>query len=221
MNDPYKVLGVPTNATEAQIKEAYRELAKKYHPDKYINNPLADLAAEKMREINEAYDTLMKKNNNSSQGGGYSAQGGYSARQNAGNGSGAYGGFNTNGGSGDYALIRRMINENRLDEAESALNGVTVRNAEWHYLMGVVKQRRGWYDMAYQHFARATQLDPYNMEYRNAFNAVNAQRGAYTAAGNGYGYNTQSSCCSCDTCTSLLCADCCCEAMGGDLIPCC
>ena len=68
MNDPYKVLGVPTNATESQIKEAYRELAKKYHPDKYINNPLADLAAEKMREINEAYDALMKKGNASSGG---------------------------------------------------------------------------------------------------------------------------------------------------------
>ena len=49
MNDPYKVLGVSPNATEAQIKEAYRELAKKYHPDKYVDNPLADLAAEKMR----------------------------------------------------------------------------------------------------------------------------------------------------------------------------
>ena len=60
MNDPYKVLGVPQNASDAQIKEAYRELAKKYHPDKYINNPLADLAAEKMREINEAYDYLTK-----------------------------------------------------------------------------------------------------------------------------------------------------------------
>ena len=229
MNDPYKVLGVPANATEAQIKEAYRELAKKYHPDKYVNNPLADLAAEKMREINEAYDTLMKKGSassggySSSNGGGYSGRGGYSSQR---SGSGAYGGtgyggFNANAGSSDYAAIRRMINENRMDDAESALNGVTVRNAEWHYLMGVVKQRRGWYDMAYQHFARATQLDPYNMEYRNAFNAVNSQRGAYTSAGNGYGYNTQSGCCSCDTCTSLLCADCCCEMMGGDLIPCC
>lgn len=213
MNDPYKVLGVPQNATDAQIKEAYRELAKKYHPDKYVNNPLADLAAEKMREINEAYDYLTKNKGNSSNSG-YSAGGSYYN-------SGFSGGQNSGSTNSNLAGIRKMINENRLDDAERALNGVTVRNAEWHYLMGVVKERRGWHDMAFQHFARATQLDPYNAEYRNAFNAMNARRGAYTAGGNQYGYGSRDSCCNCDTCSSLICADCCCEMMGGDLIPCC
>ena len=59
MTDPYKVLGVSPNATDEQVKSAYRELAKKYHPDNYANNPLADLAQEKMQEINQAYDTIM------------------------------------------------------------------------------------------------------------------------------------------------------------------
>lgn len=211
MNDPYKVLGVSPNATEAQIKEAYRELAKKYHPDKYVDNPLADLAAEKMREINEAYDYLMKnKNQNNRTGGSYSN---------------SYGGYNYNNTSSNsnnpLNHIRKMVNENRLDEAEAALNSVSVRNAEWHFLMGAVKQKRGWHDMAYQHFARAVQLDPYNAEYRNAYNTMNAQRGFYTSTSNGYGYNNTSTCCTCDNCTSLLCADCCCEMMGGDLVPCC
>ena len=60
MKDPYEVLGVPHGASEDEIKKAYRELARKYHPDNYANNPLADLAQEKMKEINEAYATLMK-----------------------------------------------------------------------------------------------------------------------------------------------------------------
>ena len=60
MKDPYEVLGVPHGASDEEIKKAYRELARKYHPDNYANNPLADLAQEKMKEINEAYDTLTK-----------------------------------------------------------------------------------------------------------------------------------------------------------------
>ena len=58
MSDPYKVLGVSPTATDEQVKEAYRALAKKYHPDQYSGSPIADLAGEKMKEINEAYEIL-------------------------------------------------------------------------------------------------------------------------------------------------------------------
>ena len=60
MSDPYSVLGVKPDASDDAIKRAYRELARKYHPDNYQNNPLADLAEEKMKEINQAYDTITK-----------------------------------------------------------------------------------------------------------------------------------------------------------------
>ena len=66
MNDPYSVLGVSRNASDDEIKKAYRDLARKYHPDNYNNNPLADLAQEKMKEINEAYDAINRERSSSS-----------------------------------------------------------------------------------------------------------------------------------------------------------
>ena len=68
MTDPYEILGVSQNATEDEINTAYRTLVKKYHPDKYVGNPLADLAAEKIREINQAYDIVMNNFKNKSSG---------------------------------------------------------------------------------------------------------------------------------------------------------
>ena len=58
MTNPYEVLGVSPSATDEDIKKAYRELAKKYHPDNYADSPLADLAEQKMKEVNEAYDEI-------------------------------------------------------------------------------------------------------------------------------------------------------------------
>ncbi len=69
--DPYKVLGISPNASDDEVKKAYRELARKYHPDNYVNNPLADLAQEKMKEINEAYDQITKQRSSGSSSGGY------------------------------------------------------------------------------------------------------------------------------------------------------
>ena len=61
MNDPYQILNIPPTATDEEVKRAYRDLARKYHPDNYHDNPLADLAQEKMKEINEAYDQIVSQ----------------------------------------------------------------------------------------------------------------------------------------------------------------
>ena len=109
----------------------------------------------------------------------------------------------------------------RIADAEQILNGVPTqgRNAEWFFLKGTVLYKRGWLDEAYNHFTRAVQLDPGNAEYRSAMNQVTNQR-----RGNFGGYNPGGQvggCTACDVCNGLICADCCCECMGGDLISCC
>ena len=105
MNNPYEVLGLKPGASEAEIKAAYKELVKKYHPDKYQNNPLADLAQEKLQEINEAYDTLMK--NRSSSGGGY--RGGQSYRP------------SSSSSSSNYNAVRQALDRGDLMAAEQML----------------------------------------------------------------------------------------------------
>ena len=75
MTDPYKVLGVSASASDEEVKDAYRKLAKKYHPDQYTDSPLAELASEKMKEINEAYDTIVAQRKNRTAGGGYTSGG--------------------------------------------------------------------------------------------------------------------------------------------------
>ena len=193
MKDPYQVLGITRNATDDEVKEAYRAMARKYHPDNYGDNPLSDLAQEKMQEINEAYDAIIRERR--------------SGNANA-------------GGGAQYTDIRNLIRTGRTIDAETLLDGIPApsRDAEWYFLKGSVLYKKGWLDEAYNHFSTATRMDPGNMEYRAAYNQLERQRqtGAYRAAPMG-----GAGCTGCDMCQGLLCADCCCECMGGDLIRCC
>lgn len=201
MKDPYEVLGVPKNATPDEIKAAYRKLAKQYHPDKYVGNPLADLAAEKFKEINEAYETLT--------GGNKSGQNYYSRER---------GKHSAGGNAGVFAQVRNLIGMNSLDEAERILDSVSDRNAEWFFLKGSIYIRRGWHDQGLNFIRQAVNMDPSNFEYRRTLNSLEAQRQQYGNIGRGMMADSASVC---NCCSNLICADCCCECMGGDLIPCC
>ncbi|MDR2933184.1 MAG: DnaJ domain-containing protein [Oscillospiraceae bacterium] len=207
MADPYKVLGVSPNASDEEVKAAYRELARKYHPDNYEGNPLSDLASQKMQEINAAYDDIMTQRKN-----GYTGGADYRSYQ--------------GGGASQFSDIRRLINARRVTEAEELLDGVpqASRDAEWYFLKGNVQYTRGWLDDAYESFSRACQMNPNNPEYASALNQLQWQRQTGRPAGRGYRTDpgmTRGGCSACDVCTALYCTDCCCECMGGDFIRCC
>ena len=208
MNNPYRILGVSPNATDDEIKQAYRELARKYHPDKYRDSDLADLAEEKMKEINAAYEEIRKQRS--------------SGNQNSGAGASGFSGPKSGSSSALYAQIRNLINQENVREAEHLLYGVAEaeRNAEWYFLMGCVLFKKGFYVDAQQMFDRACSMDPYNQEYRAAKDRM-AQQGAQYGSGYRTVDRSDTLCSACDCCSNLICADCCCEAMGGDLIPCC
>ena len=199
MKSPYEILGVSENASDDEIKKAYRELAKKYHPDNYNDSPLADLADEKMKEINDAYDQIcdMRRNgySGSKQNGSYASGSSYARTS--------------------FPDIRNYIAGGRLDDALELLNGVAdaQRDAEWYFLMGIVYSRKGWTEQANNYFQEAHRRDPSNPEFTAAVNNMNARR-TY----NNPGYNTTGEnmgCSVCDVCSALMCADCLCSCCGG------
>ena len=164
MNDPYQILNIPPTATDEEVKRAYRDLARKYHPDNYHDNPLADLAQEKMKEINEAYDQIQKQRKASSAASqSYSYGYGESSRGYGGN----YYGNNSYGAS-RLQQVRAAVNRGDISLAERLLSGVSEHDAEWNFLMGVVCSRRGWLDEAKRYLETAVQLEPGNPEYRSA-----------------------------------------------------
>ena len=172
--DPYEVLGVSRDADDETIKKAYRSLVKKYHPDRYVNTPMADVASEKMKQINEAYDMITNKKNTSSQGGygSYGSYGGY----NPFGGYGSYGSCGTNDNY-DYSkvsfdTVRRLITSRRFTEAEAMLRQLPF-DAEWYYLMGVIYINKGWYSQGREYINKAVSMDPNNQEYRSAQNSFN------------------------------------------------
>lgn len=198
MNDPYQTLGVAETASDEEIKKAYRELARKYHPDNYHDNPLADLAQEKMKEINAAYEEINRRRSagGSGHGGGGQAAGyggGYGSYQQT---------YRQQSGSSVLQQVRIAIQTGNLTRAEALLSNYTDHNAEWNFLRGAVCYRRGWMDEAKRYYETACQMDPGNPEYRQAleFMKTGTQR-SYRPGGGQFGT---------DLCGGNLCLPLCC-----------
>lgn len=206
LTNPYKILEVSPNASNEEIKKAYRELSRKYHPDSYANNPLADLAEEKFKEVQEAYDQIMKER-----------ESGYSGVGNSGS---------TAGDSPELNTVYNYLNSRRYREAMDVLERVPLRTARWYYYSAVANAGVGNNIVAVDHARQAVNMEPSNAEYKNLLNQIEWQsqryqntrynNTGYGGYGGGYGrnYGTGNLCC------DLWCADSICECMGGDLISC-
>lgn len=203
MADPYQILGVDRNASDEEIKRAYRKLAKKYHPDA---NPGDESAARKMQEINDAYDRIKNPEKNQGPGGsqGYNPYG-------QGYGSYGYGPF-----GGYYQQQNRSYNQKYADSHlqaaynyilyrryREALNVLAqfqgVKGAEWYYLSALANQGIGNQVTALEHMRKAVSMDPGNQEYLNALDRMEHGGDAYRRqAGNFQGFDLKM-----NPCTSL------------------
>ncbi len=212
MKDPYKTLGVTRESTDAEIKKAYYALAKKYHPDNYQGSNVADLAEEKMKEINEAYAAIERER---ASGGGTAYDYQYDDEQSPSSSSSSS--FSSGKYSATYRQIRMLVNERRYDRAISMLTAIPsdARDAEWQYLYGCVLLGMGQYLEAVKYIETACYMQPENLEYARMRDTIRRQTSSYSTP-----YRNRDDDI-CRVCQTLWCADCLCECMGGDLIPCC
>lgn len=197
MKNPYEVLSVTSSASMDEIKRAYRDKARRYSENQ-----------AKMDELNDAYDFIIN-NFGSNKGNTSYADSGY--------GAGAAGGQTS-----EFGDIIAKLNSGRIDDAEMLLDGIPYqrRNAEWYYLKGTIQHRKGWLESALENFRKAKEMEPGNSEYEAAFNQLEREsKGDFRR--NRQNEDNDGCCSPCNICSSLMCADCCCECMGGDLIRCC
>ena len=182
IDDPYKVLGVSPNASDEEIKKAYRSLAMKYHPDR---NPGDQEAAKKMQQINAAYDQIKNPESyrrTGGQSGGYGSYGGY--------GYDPFGGaWQQRSQTGDQyqQAAWNYIQFGRYAEALIVLANSRERNARWYYLSALANDGLGNQVTALEHIRRAISMEPDNAEYLRTLEYIQTGGAAYRRQAQGFG----------------------------------
>ena len=221
MKDPYDVLGVSRDASDDEIKKAYRTLSRKYHPDANINNPNKAQAEEKFKDVQQAYEAIQN---------GKTGYGGYGPGSSAGYGysgsSGYYGGFDPFGFGGFAGQARQQeqsesdihlqaavnyINSRHYAEALNVLNGIRDRDARWYYYSAVANAGSGNNVLARQMAQTAVSMDPDNMLYRQYLSQLEGGGSWYQGMGNLYGAPMETDG---DICTRLCLANLLCSICG-------
>lgn len=195
MRDPYEVLGVQRGASDDEVKKAYRNLSRKYHPDANVNNPNKEQAEEKFKEVQQAYKAIMDKDKGyGTSGGGYSENDGW--------GYGPFGGFDF-GGFGAYTQRKTQyedkdsryfqaaanyIRARSFREALNVLNQIENHNGKWYYYSAMSHSGLGNQVQAMEHMKRAVELEPGNMEYQQAYRQMQSGGQWYSSMGDSYGY---------------------------------
>lgn len=215
--DPFVVLGVSKDATQAEVQAAYETLRDKYRADIHIEGDEGKRAAKMLSEVEDAYTEAMAI-----------LSGGTDVKD-------------------VYTHIADLLKRKDLDGAQSALDKVSERDAEWHYYQSAVYHSKGWAYEAKSQLEMAINMDPGNQKYKDTLDRMkkheagdfgnantnngnpnnnpnnnatynqNQQQRSY----NNYNQQQVRRSTAGDCCASLICADCCCECMGGDLIRCC
>lgn len=213
ITDPYKVLGVSPNASNDEIKKVYRELSRKYHPDSYVDNPLAELAEEKFKEIQDAYNQIMDQRERGFGNQSYQDSSSYTNQQSY---QSSYSEANYQE-SEQMRQIYSMLMMKRFRESLNELARVPERGARWHYYNAIAYAGLGNIITAMGHAKQAVAMEPGNTEYSQFLAQLQMNTRNYQKQGGGTGKNDDELC---DMCCKLWAADTCCECLGGDLCSC-
>lgn len=215
MIDPYQVLGVSRNASDEEIKKAYRNLSRRYHPDANVNNPNKEQAEERFKQVQQAYDQIMKEKQQGSFGGyGYDAgQQSYGENPFGGFGGRYYYGSAADSESPKLQAALHYIRNRCFPEALHVLDEIPFneRKGRWYYYSAMANAGAGNTATAFEQINRALALEPSNLEYRRFQQYLNNGGTWYANMGSGYGrpYSNYGRFCLSFLCMNLLCSCCC------------
>lgn len=215
-NNPFVILGISENSTQQEVQEAYERLHKKYSEERFMEGEKGAEAARMYTKVEIAYQDALDFIHNK-------------ATQSADDNKKEFNGNN-------YDKVIEAIKKGDISEAQKQLDNMTNRSAEWHFWQAAVYHRKNWYDESRTQLKIALELEPDNQKYKDALsklekeqnaknpfnenkNAQNQNQYNRTYSNQQQGHPDVNGCCNC--CSSLICADCCCEMCGGDLISCC